>query len=135
MEQPPVQYPWEIKPQTYGPYQQRKINARSSVPEGSANQPAKPYYNRGKTSQRMTISQTSAAMRYKQGLSSAVKNNTNWFRKVKPGPVLKSQLNLKPLMKQGKVIKGSKSTALAGRGAVSLAVMKHGGGGSGAFSK
>jgi len=79
------------------------------LPTARANQaPVKPnnlFYKKGFATSRMSTSTTSAAMRYTQGLSNATHSGTNWFR------------------------------TLATRGAVSLGVIKHGGGGMGQFSK
>lgn len=126
----PVQFPWETKPQTYGPYQ-KLVNVANNTYK---NTPNNSYIKKGTTPSRMSSSTTTAAMRYKQGLSDATRNSTNWFRKVAPGKVTNIK-NTRPLWQQGKVINRSTSTSLATRGAVGLGVMKSGGGGSGQFSK
>ena len=131
MSWPPVQFPWETPPS-------RVIATKSfKLPTARANQaPAKPsnlYYKKGFTTSRMSQSTTSAAMRYKQGLSDATHTGTNWFRRVPPGSPKVS--NTTPLYKQGRVINRSTATTLATRGAVGLGVIKQGGGGMGQFSK
>ena len=128
----PVQFPWETKPQKYGPYQKR-INV-GQKPGAPYQTPNNSYIKRGHTTKRMSSSTTTAAMRYSQGLSNATRNSTNWFRKVGPSKVTNIK-NTRPLWQQGRVINRSTSTSLATRGAVGLGVMKYGGGGSGQFSK
>lgn len=134
MSWPPVQFPWETPPQTYGPYQKRtSVGRKAGAPyQNVKSNPL--YYKRGFTTSRMSSSTTSAAMRYKQGLSDATRSGTNWFRKVPPGKVTNIK-NTKPLWQQGRVINRSTSTSLATRGAVGLGVIKQGGGGMGQFSK
>ena len=72
-EWPPVQFPWETPPQVYGPYQQKKINARSSgaAVSGLGKRPAvskasklvtkQPFYNKGSVPKRMS---TSVGLKY-----------------------------------------------------------------------
>lgn len=132
MSWPPVQFPWETPPS------RARATKSFKLPTARANQaPAKPnnsYYKRGFTTPRMSTSTTSAAMRYKQGLSNATHSGTNWFRRVPPGKVTNTQAT-KPLWQQGRVINSSTATTLATRGAVGLGVIKQGGGGMGQFSK
>ena len=131
MSWPPVQFPWETPPS------RARATKSFKLPTARANQaPVKPsnsYYKKGFTTSRMSTSTTSAAMRYKQGLSNATHTGTNWFRRVPPGSPKVS--NTAPSYQQGRVINRSTATTLATRGAVGLGVIKQGGGGMGQFSK
>ena len=142
-EWPPVQYPWETPPQVYGPYQQKKINKRSSgaTVSGLGKRPAskklgltkQPFYNTGSVSKRMTHSVTSAAMRYSQGLSNATKSNTNWFRKsgpVKTPPVIYKNIGTGKGPSTKNYVKSQAGpSALARRGVVNPFNARGGGGG------
>ena len=143
-EWPPVQYPWETPPQVYGPYQQKKINARSSGATVSGlgqKQPAskklgltkQPFYNAGSVSKRMSGSNTTAAMRYSQGLSNATKSNTNWFRKsgpVKTPPVIYKNIGTGKGPSTKNYVKSQAGpSALARRGVVNPFNARGGGGG------
>jgi len=162
-EWPPTQYPWEIKPQVYGPYQ-TKIKGSKSVGtnvtglgqqgKGRVKNPTavekglrgarKGTITRGISSS--MAGSTTSNPRYSQGLSDAVRTPkyNEWFRKVKPKPVTNvtywgetlsgAKIPLGTKPASMKPTKGP--SALARRGAVGLSVIKHGtGGGSGAFSK
>jgi len=134
----PIQFPWETPPVQGPPSPSQALLKRISGLGKLGVEPSKTtgtYYNKGTTPPRMASSNTTAAMRYKQGLSDATRNNTNWFRKVEPSKVTNIK-NTRPLWQQGKVISRSTSTSLATRGAVGLAITKYGsGGGGGEFSK
>ena len=158
-EWPPTQYPWEIKPQVYGPYQTRLRGSKSkgtnvtglgakagkqvkqtSVEKGLSG------VRKGTIPRGLNTSTPGVSLKYSQGLSSATRppRYNDWFRKVKPKPVTnvtywgKTPTGAKiPLGTKPASMKPTKgSSALARRGAVGLSVIKHGtGGGSGAFSK
>ena len=158
-EWPPTQYPWEIKPQVYGPYQTRLRGSKSKgtnvtgLGAQAGKQVKQTSVEKGLSGARkgtiprvLNTSAPGVSLKYSQGLSSATRppRYNDWFRKVKPKPVTnvtywgetlsgaKIPLGTKP--KSMKPTKGP--SALARRGAVGLSVIKHGtGGGSGAFSK
>lgn len=134
MSWPPVQFPWETPPSRARAASAFRINIGQKPGAPHTNKPDNRYYKRGYTTPRMSTSTTSAAMRYKQGLSNATHSGTNWFRRVPPGKVTSTQ-STKPLWQQGRVINRSTATTLATRGAVGLGVIKQGGGGMGQFSK
>jgi len=159
-EWPPTQYPWEIKPQVYGPYQ-TKIKGSKSVGtnvtglgqqgKGRVKNPTAVEKGlrgarKGSIPRVLNTSSPGVSLKYSQGLSDAVRvpRYNDWFRKVKPKPVTN-------VIYWGKTLSGAKiplgtkpasmkptkgPSALARRGGVGLSVIKHGtGGGSGAFSK
>ncbi len=144
-EWPPVQYPWEIKPQVYGPYQQKKINKRSSgaTVSGLGKRPAvskesklvtkQPFYNKGTTAKRMTSSTTSAAMRYSRGLSNVSTGSTGWFRKsgpVKTPPVIYKNIGTGKGPSTKNYVKSQAGpSVLARRGVVNPFNARGGGGG------
>tara|TARA_B100000214_G_C23969014_1_gene629133 strand:- start:1996 stop:2487 length:492 start_codon:yes stop_codon:yes gene_type:complete len=161
-EWPPTQYPWEIKPQVYGPYQTIIKGSKSkgtnvtglgakagkqvkqtSVEKGLSG------VRKGTTHKGLSSSMpqsTTTNPKYTQGLSSAIRTPkyNEWFRTAKPKPVTnvtywgKTLTGAKiPLGTKPASMKPTKGpSALARRGAVGLSVIKHGtGGGSGAFSK
>ena len=131
----PVQFPWETKPQTYGPYQ-NKINVANNTYKQTPNNS---YIKKGfvKTATSGSIVPTTSN---RGGLSNRHYDNTKgWFRKADPvktpsiiyknigtgkGPSIKNFVKSKP-----------GPSTLATRGAVGLGMMKSGGGGGGEFSK
>jgi len=133
----PVQFPWETKPQTYGPYQKR-INV-GQKPGAPYQTPNNSYIKKGfvKTNTTGSVVPTSS---YRGGLSNRHYENTKgWFRKS--GPVKTPSIIFKnigtgkgPSTKNLVKTKPGPST-LATRGAVGLGMMKYGGGGGGEFSK
>ena len=158
-EWPPTQYPWEIKPQVYGPYQTRLRGSKSKgtnvtgLGAKAGKQVKQTSVEKGLSGARkgtiprvLNTSAPGVSLKYSQGLSSATRppRYNDWFRKVKPKPVTnviywgKTPTGAKiPLGTKPASMKPTKgSSALARRGAVGLSVIKHGtGGGSGAFSK
>jgi len=96
---PPVQFFWEIKPQVYAPYhvrltrddgrERREVSGLGSRGLMAKNKRTKNSNNisnitKGKIAQSISNSTPPATTKYTQGLSTATRNNTNWFRKVKP---------------------------------------------------
>ena len=158
-EWPPIQYPWEIKPQVYGPYQTRLKGSKSKgtnvtgLGAKAGKQVKQTSVEKGLSGVRkgtiprvLNTSAPGISLKYSQGLSSATRQPryNDWFRKVKPKPVTnviywgKTPTGAKiPLGTKPTSMKPTKGpSALARRGAVGLSVIKHGtGGGSGAFSK
>ena len=94
MEKPPVQFPWEIPPQVYGPFHVRLTREdgreRSNISglgerHGRADKFIDaPSIKQGKIVISIANSLPPTGTRYTQGLSDAVKRNTDWFRKVPP---------------------------------------------------
>ena len=159
-EWPPTQYPWEIKPQVYGPYQTiikgsksvgSNVTGLGHEGKGRVKKPTsieKGFRGarKGTIPRVLNTSAPGVILKSSQGLSSATRppRYNDWFRKVKPKPVTnviywgKTPTGAKiPLGTKPASMKPTKgSSALARRGAVGLSVIKHGtGGGSGAFSK
>ena len=138
MSDKPVQFPWEIPPsraRASSQYLKRAANNSNLNPGDKLGQGQ--HYLKGHL-QNVSTSSSVPTGSWRGGLSNRNTGwHSSWFRKVSPSKVLQSELKnpTKPIYQSGKVLRGSKSTALAGRGAVSLAVIKHGGGGGGAFSK
>lgn len=98
MEKPPVQFPWEIPPQVYGPFHVRLTREdgreRSNVSglgerHGRAdNFIDAPNVMQGRLIVHLSNSCPPTTTKYTQGLSNAMRRNTNWFRKVPPRRVM-----------------------------------------------
>jgi hypothetical protein len=100
LEKPPVQFPWEIPPQIYGPFQVKPVrkdgkerNEISGLENGTGYTLKDivdvPSIPRGKIIINISTSIMQASTKFHQGLSSAVRyhNNDEWFRVVPPRPM------------------------------------------------
>lgn len=96
----PVQFPWEIKPQVYGPFHvlltygndERKrtqvsgLGSRGLLADNKITESSNDIANitKGKIAQSIANSTPPATTKYTQGLSDATRNGTDWFRKAPP---------------------------------------------------